>query len=96
MLYVDFLLSCIPKGRFRWTKSCHLFCEVGDLDSLHTLAIKVGLKRQWFQNKAGKMPHYDLHEKRRIKAIELGAKELNRKDTVRVLKEWKALYKSKN
>ena len=95
MIYVDSLLSCVPRGRFRWKKSCHLFCEVGDLDSLHAFAAKIGLKRAWFQSKA-KMPHYDLHEKTRIKAIEAGVTELNRKDTVRILREWKTLYKTEN
>lgn len=29
-------------------------------DELHKFAKSIGLKREWFQNKPGKIPHYDI------------------------------------
>jgi hypothetical protein len=73
-----------------------MFCEIEELESLHEFANNIGLKRDWFQNKPGKMPHYDLHESRRVKALKLGAIELNRKNTVFIIKKWKEYAKINN
>lgn len=55
--------------------SCHLIADT--LDELHELATRVGMKRAWFQS--GVNPHYDLTAKRRARAVELGAVELDRR-----------------
>lgn len=44
-----------------------------ELEELHEMAAKLGLKRSWFQDKS--IPHYDLSEGKRQQAIKLGAIE---------------------
>lgn len=45
-------------------------------EELHDFAVKIGLKREWFQQ--GSVPHYDLVPSRRQAAVDLGAQELTR------------------
>jgi hypothetical protein len=47
----------------RW---CHLWSE--DVEALHELAVKIGLKRAWFQNRPD-FPHYDLVPSKRVLAL---------------------------
>lgn len=68
------------------------------LEELHVFAQKIGLKREWFQNK-GKLSHYDLcrrdPETRQFvpsiymmdKARKAGAKEISPKALCRILYE---------
>lgn len=73
MIYVDSLRSCIPNRKWRWNKSCHLFAD--SLEELHEFALKLGLKRSYFQ--AGSIvPHYDLTKNKREGAVAEGAKEI--------------------
>ena len=51
-------------------------------EELHSFAEKLGMKRSWFQK--GRTNHYDLMEARRDLAVQLGAKELTRRE----LGEW--------
>ena len=53
----------------RW---CHLWSE--DLAALHAMAERLGMRREWFQDRPG-FPHYDLPPFRRERALELGAVE---------------------
>lgn len=84
MIYVDDIFAWTaedtrdPQARrvgarhgHRW---CHLWCDEGEEEQLHALAAKVGMKRQWFQNKPG-FPHYDLVPTKRAAAIKHGANE---------------------
>lgn len=50
---------------------CHMAVD-GDIEHLHAFAHKLGLKREWFQDKP-KAPHYDLVPSKRAEAIKLGA-----------------------
>lgn len=43
-----------------------------DLDELHTLAAKIGLRRDWFQEEHT-FPHYDLTASKRRLALQHGA-----------------------
>jgi hypothetical protein len=45
-----------------------------DINALHQLAAKIGLKRAWFQNHPT-LPHYDLVPTKREAALRLGAQE---------------------
>jgi len=80
MIYVDSLRSCIPNPKWRWNKSCHLFAD--SLEELHEFALKLGLKRSYFQSKSI-VPHYDLTENKRREAVMKGAREV--KNAVRKL-----------
>lgn len=59
-------------------RSCHLIADT--VEELHEFAARLGMKRTWFQR--GSFPHYDLTERRRTKALELGAVSLGRADFV--------------
>jgi len=59
--------SFVAKFGNQW---CHMTCD-GNLDELHALAEKIGLKRQWYQPKS--TPHYDLTPTYREKALAAGA-----------------------
>lgn len=68
----------VKRGRsWHWDKSCHLFCDEGDIQELHAFAKLLKLKREWFQDRDG-FPHYDLTEWKRTLAVRLGAKEVDR------------------
>lgn len=56
----------------RW---CHMWCDPGEEEQLHALARKIGMKRYWFQDKPGRLPHYDLVPTKRAAAIKHGAVE---------------------
>ena len=79
MLYVDKLFPALPTGkaRTRGTLWCHVWPAEPNPESLkdlHEVALAIGLKRCWFQNRPG-FPHYDLVASKRLLAIERGAVE---------------------
>lgn len=49
--------------------SSHLTADT--LEELHAFAVKLGLRRTWFQPLSS--PHYDLSPPKRARALELGA-----------------------
>lgn len=50
--------------------SCHLTAD--SLTELHAFALRIGLRRAWFQNHP-LAPHYDLTPSRRHRALMAGA-----------------------
>lgn len=80
-VFVDPLFFCRSRNggadraavRFghRW---CHMWCDPGDEEILHTLAHRIGMRREWFQDRDG-FPHYDLLPDLREKALKHGAVE---------------------
>jgi len=78
VIYVDELKKCQPRderdgGRWRWKNYCHLFSDADDHHvELHVFAIKLKLKRDYFQDLKG-FPHYDLTATKRRLAVKLGA-----------------------
>lgn len=85
-VYVDPLFTAISRNAqayrvgarhgHRWS---HMWSD--DVEALHKIARKIGMKREWFQNKPG-FPHYDLTPTKRARAIAAGAIE-------RSLTDWK-------
>lgn len=66
-----------PKvGRWVNKRWSHMIAD--SLDELHEMAARIGLRRSWFQG-AGSMPHYDVMEVTRQKAVAAGAIELGRR-----------------
>lgn len=63
-------------------KWCHMVSD--SIEELHIFAIKIGLKREWFQDKFNR-PHYDLLKSKKELAIKLGAKEVTRKELLNFL-----------
>jgi hypothetical protein len=62
--------------------SCHLYADT--LDELHAMAVMIGMRREWFQDKPG-FPHYDLTPAKRERAVRMGAIEHDMRSAV----EWK-------
>ena len=77
-VYVDEIRS-YPK---QW---CHMWCD-GDLDELHAMADKIGLKRSWFQTKNVHFLHYDLVPSKRALALKHGAEFMPLKDWIMRIK----------
>jgi hypothetical protein len=78
-VYVDDLVWYPGKGRW-----CHMVSN--NLEELHAMAEKIGLRREWFQNHAHH-PHYDLMALSRALAVENGAIEITRHELVRIFKQ---------
>lgn len=87
MIYVGEMMACLVNSNWRWRESCHLFCN-GNLDELHTFAVKLGLRREWFQKHAA-MPHYDLTRAKRQQALCLGAIPADRRTEGLWIKTWR-------
>lgn len=82
-VYVDMLID------YGWKlgPSCHM---LGDTEEeLHAFALGIGLKRAWFQESKGSMPHYDLTVNKRILAVKMGAIEIDRRQLIERLKKYK-------
>lgn len=61
----------------------HLFAD--SVEELHNFAARLGLKRAWFQNHQ-KLPHYDVTQQKRERAIALGAQPVGRRELARHMK----------
>ena len=62
---------------------CHMFSP--DLEELHAMADMIGVQRRWFQNPLTmrvSWPHYDIDQVRRSLAVEFGAIECDKYQTV--------------
>lgn len=62
---------------------CHMIADT--LEELHDMADKIGMRREWFQDKAS-FPHYDVPLFRKKKALEFGAIEVDRREIVRIMR----------
>jgi hypothetical protein len=69
---------------YRNMRMSHLFADTEE--ELHEFAERLGLKREWFQPRAGrKSHHYDVSDSKREQAFALGAVAL---DYPRDVAEW--------
>ena len=84
LVYVDILRSYLPNPNWKYRKSCHLFAD--NEKELHTFAKRLGLKRSWFQNHS-RLVHYDLTEGKRLRAVQMGAEEVDLRTTVSHMKK---------
>ncbi len=77
----------LHEGRFGsaffmvYTDKIHLVADC--LDELHNFALRIGLKRSWFQNHS-RHPHYDLLGERLKLALKNGAIVIGSKQLVRI------------
>jgi hypothetical protein len=78
-VYVDGMVHHGSRGRW-----CHMWSE--NLDELHAMADKIGLKRRWFQNHP-LHPHYDLVMSKRRLAIQNGAVACSEREMGRMILE---------
>lgn len=69
-----------------YTDGVHLISDTST-DELHEFAQKIGLRREWYQDHS-RHPHYDLLSKKvKARALRAGAKLIDRKTLVKVLKK---------
>ena len=67
---------------------CHMLADTPD--ELFEMADKIGMHPAWFQYKPGKTPHFDLSKTKRALAVEQGAIEVSRRETVRMIRKIRA------
>lgn len=86
-VYVDDAFTHGDWGR--WSGGGHM--QADTLDELHSMAGRLGLRREWFQSKPARPwhDHYDLTRARRELAIRLGAIPLERREAVRRIATWR-------
>lgn len=82
-VYVDLVTEHGGSKSFRWTHSCHMYADT--LEELHAMALSIGMRRSWFQDKE-KLRHYDLVPARRKAAVALGAIEHAREQMVQFMR----------
>ena len=56
------------------------------LEEMHEFAQRLGLKRSWFQISSSGIPHYDITQSMRAKAVKMGAEEVTTTEGFRRLK----------
>lgn len=88
-VYVDQLESWGWVLRGRTVQSCHLFTDTLELDELHAVALAIGMRRSWFQDKPT-APHYDLTASRRAAAVALGVVEVDRRAAATIWRQRRA------
>ncbi len=81
-VYVDELRVTARTPKWPFTMSAHLLAD--DVADLHEFALRLGLKRAWFQS--GSTPHYDLTASRHKLALELGATRLDKYELVALIR----------
>lgn len=62
---------------------CHMLADTQE--ELHAMADKIGIQRRWYQAQAS-TPHYDICKAKRALAIQNGAIEIDRRQTVEILR----------
>ena len=82
MVYVD-------KGRILLgqMKMSHMFADT--IDELNSMALKIGLKKEWYQVGNSGTPHYDICQSKKKMAIKLCARDIDRKKVVEIIKFWR-------
>ena len=70
MIYVDRFFG---GGHGKWAGGGHM--QADTVEELHAFAARLGLKREWFQERPGcpDLDHYDLTASKREMALRLGA-----------------------
>jgi hypothetical protein len=75
------------RNRFRGMIMCHMLADTEA--ELHAMADQIGAQRQWYQCD-GSTPHYDVPLFRREMALNFGAVEINRRETVALIRRIRA------
>lgn len=80
MVYVD-----KQRNSFGRMIMCHMLADT--VEELHEMAEKIGMKREWFQEKS--TPHYDVSLSRRKLALENGAIEIDKEKVVELIRSYR-------
>jgi hypothetical protein len=98
-VYVDTLVKHDLSGKSAQVQrvfkdgACHMFTDSEDLNELHDMAQRIGMRLSWFQDDKV-LPHYDLNENRRAAAVRAGAVECDKYKTVEVMRANRARRKA--
>jgi hypothetical protein len=87
-VYVDSLMD----WGWKYGKSCHLIADT--TEELHTFALSIGMKKEWFMKSKNNMPHYDLTAKRRADAVSKGAIPIDKYQFVKMMQEHRSQKQS--
>jgi len=90
MLYVDILMEHGFIYRGKHTPSCHLFSD--NIQELIATAEALKLKQNWLHKSRLLIPHFDLVESKRKRALKLGAVELVKENYLKVMIKLKRIY----
>jgi hypothetical protein len=63
-------------GEYKYGRMIMSHMIADSINELHEMADILGVKRKWFQDKATK-PHYDICKKKKMLALNYGAKLIN-------------------
>jgi len=69
---------------YRRMKMCHMLADTEE--ELHAMADKIGVARRWHQFPGTVKSHYDICLTKRARAVELGAREIDREGLVALIK----------
>jgi hypothetical protein len=86
-VYVDDSRIPARVGRLsaRWS---HLLADTPQ--ELHAFAARLGLRREWFQDKPNGLWHYDVTESKRLQVIRLGATSVTWRETAEIIRNRRA------
>lgn len=74
----------VGKNEYAYGRMIMSHMSSPDLEELHEMADRLGLKRKWFQNDSKNWhPHYDVSKGFKQRAIEYGAKLVPDKELIR-------------
>jgi len=68
---------------------CHMLADTHQ--ELLEMADNIGMARKWIQHAMSEKEHFDIPEKKRALALSCGAKEISRRDVVRLIRRKRAL-----
>ncbi len=85
MIYIDPPQVRFVKRRGEYLRTSHLISD-NNVEELHAFVAEMGLSRRGFHDKPGQ-PHYDLLEGMVEEAVAHGAKQVNTREIIRLLKQ---------
>lgn len=85
-VYVDQMQPCIPNKNWPYKQACHLVADT--VVELQEFARLLNLHPSWFQNKP-ELPHYDLVNRLRQKAVRMGAVEIDGRKIAKLMQKYR-------
>jgi len=76
------------RNPYRGMIMCHMLAD--SPEELHAMADRIGISRRHFQGKAS-TPHYDICMSKRALAVKAGAIEIDRKETVGIIRKLRSI-----
>lgn len=78
MVYIDSM-----NASYRGMKMCHMVADT--TEELIDMAQKIGVQTKWIQEAGTHQEHFDICLSKKQKALELGAKEITRRELGKIL-----------